>query len=310
MEHIAIIGAGTMGHALAAVFSMGGHTVSLYDTDAKTLNSATDRILNIFDTINLSNGYEHKLENEDINRITLCHNLPEAVINADIVLEAIIESPKVKSELYEKLISLMRKEAILASNSSHLDIFKLIPKELQSRSIITHWYTPPYIIDLVDVVPGPETEQRHTKKIVKILENLKKEPLVFKEFLQGYIANRVQSAINAEVCGLLDTGLVTPKDIDISIREGLALRMLVLGVLAKADFTDLNLMDSGLRNKKNPIESKIITELLKKGDIGIKSGKGFYDWGNEDVDVLSKDRDLRLLKIKSTLADVKMMLGK
>lgn len=310
MEHIAIIGAGTMGHALAAVFSMGGHPVTLYDTNTETLNAAPDRIQNIFDTINLSNSYERQLTTEDLERITPCHNLSETVKNADIVLEAIIENPTIKAELYETLSSLIGEDTILASNSSHLDIFKLIPKELQSRSIITHWYTPPYIIDLVDIAPGPETEPHHIERIIKILKNLKKEPLVFKEFIQGYIANRVQSVINAEVCSLLDAGLVTPSDIDISIREGLALRMLVLGVLAKADFTDLNLMDSGLRNREKPIKSTTLAGLLEKGDIGIKSGKGFYDWNNQDIDTLSKERDLRLLKIKSTLADVKMMLGK
>lgn len=226
------------------------------------------------------------------------------------MLEAIIEDPEIKKNLYQRLSTLIKADAILASNTSHLNIFDLVPKELQPRTIITHWYTPPYIVDLVDIAPGPETQPEHIYRVVNILRNLKKEPLVFKKFIQGYIANRIQSVVNAEVSSLLDAGLVTPSDIDISVREGLALRMLVLGVLAKADFTDLRLMDSGLRNRKAPVVSTTLNNLVQKGDIGIKTGKGFYDWKNEDIDTLNKERDLRLLKIKNVINEVHMMLGR
>lgn len=309
MERIAILGAGTMGHALAAVFSMGGHAVRLYDVNETALQSAYSRIESIFETLNESGTYSSNLTGEHLDLISLHNDLAETVSDADIVIEAIIEDVQVKKDLYEELAPLMKPEAILASNTSHLNVFDLVPACLQTRALIMHWYTPPYIIDLVDIAPGPETEAGHIEKTVAVLERLDKKPLVFKEFIQGYIANRLQAVINAEVTSLLDANLVTPRDIDISIREGLGLRMLILGVLAKADFTDLNLMDSGLRNRAVPIDSVTLENLLKDGHIGVKSGKGFYDWKNKDPDDLAKKRDLKLLKIKNVLNEVSMMLG-
>src|SRR5690625_390597 len=310
MERISILGAGTMGHALAAVFAMGGHPVSLYDINHETLKDAMKRIRTIFEIINESGINDEQLSAADLARVTAHTHLADAVRAAGRVAEAVVEKPEVKQKLYNELASLMAPRTLLASNTSHLNIFDLVPAALQERTLITHWYTPPYIIDLVDIAPGPETLPEHVQKLADLLVRLNKRPLVFKEFIQGYIANRVQAVINAEVTSLLDAGLVSASDVDISIREGLALRMLVLGVLAKADFTDLNLMDSGLRNRAEPVHSTTLADLLEKGHVGIKSGQGFYDWKQADIDELARERDLRMLEIKKSLAKAPIMLGK
>ena len=115
----------------------------------------------------------------------------------------------------------MAPDAILASNTSNLDIFPLVPAGLQERTIIAHWYTPPYLCDLVDLCPGPQTDPSAIATVRDMVRAMGKAPVVFKQMVQGYVANRLQAAMQLEVYRLLDEGLVTPKDIDDSVIHGI-----------------------------------------------------------------------------------------
>ena len=108
----------------------------------------------------------------------------------------------------------MAPDAILASNTSNLDIFPLVPPSLQKRTIIAHWYTPPYLCDLVDLCPGPQTDPAAIATVRDMVRAMGKVPVVFKQMVQGYVANRLQAAMGLEVQRMLDEGLVSPKDID------------------------------------------------------------------------------------------------
>ena len=144
-------------------------------------------------------------------------SLADTVKGATLVVEAVVEQPDVKRTLYAQLDTMMEPEAILASNTSNLDIFPLVPQGLQARTIIAHWYTPPYLCDLVDLCPGPETKPGAVETVRDIVAAMGKAPVVFKQMVQGYVANRLQAAMQLEVYRLLDEGLVTPKDIDNSV---------------------------------------------------------------------------------------------
>ncbi len=116
--------------------------------------------------------------------------------------------------LYAQLETLMAPDAILASNTSNLDIFPLVPPGLQQRTIIAHWYTPPYLCDLVDLCPGPRTDPAAIATVRDMVRAMGKVPVVFKQMVQGYVANRLQAAMGLEVQRMLDEGLVSAKDID------------------------------------------------------------------------------------------------
>ena len=131
-------------------------------------------------------------------------------------------------------------------------MFPLIPARRQPLSLIAHWYTPPYICDLVDLAPGPETRPDVIETMRALYAGMGKEPIVFKTMLEGYVANRLQAALHLEVFHLLDEGLVTASDIDRSIRHGLALRFATLGVLRKADFTGLDMVRRAIAASEPP----------------------------------------------------------
>jgi 3-hydroxybutyryl-CoA dehydrogenase len=315
MREVAVIGAGTMGHAIALVFAIGGHRVRLTDTNKVTLSRAPALMSTALET--LAEGGEVSPEQQSGlgQSVRLCDTLDEAVGGADLVIEAIIETEDAKRDLYAQLDVLMGADAILASNTSQLDIFPLVPEALKARTLIAHWYTPPYLVDLIDVVGGPGTDPAAIESVRATLAAMGKAPLVFGKFVPGYIANRIQAAIAAEVYSLLDAGLVTPEEVDLSVVHGLALRLPVIAVLAKADFTGLPLVNMVLTNGSYtppppPTRSETLETLLAQGRTGVMAGKGFFDWGDAGPEALFRERDRRLLKLKRALRDIPPMMGK
>lgn len=315
MTDVAVIGAGTMGHALALVFALGGHRVRLTDSNKATLARAPALMRTALETLAEAGEVDPTWKETALGQsVRLCDTLAETVHGAAVVIEAIIEKPEPKRALYAELDGLMAPDAILASNTSNLNIFPLVPPARQPRAVIAHWYTPPYLCDLVDVVPGPETDPAVVTTIRDMVAAMGKVPVVFKQFVQGYVANRIQAAIGLEVQRLLDEGLVTPHDIDQSVLHGIALRMPILAVLAKADFTGLELLRDGLANRSyTPPEprghSETLDRLIAEGRSGVMAGKGYFDWGGRNPEELFRERDRKLLALKRALREIKPMEG-
>jgi len=313
MSNVAIIGAGTMGHALALVFALGGHQVRLTDSNPATLARAPSLMATALET--LAEAGEADPAFGLGQAVRLCDTLEATVQGAEVVVEAIIEKEDAKRVLFARLGTLMGPTAILASNTSQLDIFPLVPDALQRRTLIAHWYTPPYLVDLVDVVGGKQTDPAAIETVRAMLAAMGKAPIVFGKFVPGYVANRIQAAIAAEVFSLLDAGMVTPEEVDLSVIHGLALRLPVLAVMAKADFTGLPLVNMALTNGSYvappPMNrSETLEKLLAQGHTGVMAGKGLFDWGDTRPEDLFRERDRRLLKLKQALRDIKPMMGK
>jgi 3-hydroxybutyryl-CoA dehydrogenase len=315
MAEVAVVGAGLMGHALALVFALGGHQIRLTDNNAETLARAPGLMATALATLAEAGEADGTWNRQRLaNAVRCVPSLADTVKGATLVVEAVAEQPDVKRTLYTQLNTLMEPEAILASNTSNLDIFPLVPLGLQARTIIAHWYTPPYLCDLVDLCPGPETKPGAVETVRDIVAAMGKAPVVFKQMVQGYVANRLQAAMQLEVYRLLDEGLVTPKDIDDSVLHGLALRIPILGIMAKADFTGLLLMQQGMKNRSyTPPEprdhSDTLDALIAEGRTGVMAGKGYFDWGGRSPEELFRERDRKLLALKQALRAIGPMEG-
>jgi 3-hydroxybutyryl-CoA dehydrogenase len=316
MAEVAVVGAGLMGHALALVFALGGHQVRLTDNSTEALERAPGLMATALATLAEASEVDGTWNRVRLSKAVRCvPSMAETVKGASIVIEAVVERPEVKRTLYDQLQSLMEPDAILASNTSNLDIFPLVPGPLQDRTIIAHWYTPPYLCDLVDLCPGPRTRPGAVETVRDMVTAMGKAPVVFKQMVQGYVANRLQAAMQLEVYRLLDEGLVTPKDIDDSVLHGLALRIPILGIMAKADFTGLLLMQQGMKNRSYtpPVprdHSETLDALIAEGRTGVMAGKGYFDWGDRSPEELFQDRDRKLLALKQALRAIGPMEGK
>ena len=199
-------------------------------------------------------------------------------------------------------------------NTSHLDVFPLVPERRQARCLIAHWYTPPYVIDLVDLAPGPATTPEVMQTMRALYDGFGKAPIVFDSLVSGYIANRLQSAMNLEIFRLLDEGRATAHDIDASIRHGLALRLATLGHLKKTDYTGLEMARRALANRTytppTPTgHSRILDDLIAAGRTGVMAGAGFYDYGDTAPAELFRRRDVKLLRLKKALQEIEKEPG-
>ncbi len=312
---VSVIGAGTMGHALALLFGLGGHHVRLTDCSPQALDRAQELMRSALHTLREAGEIDCSWTDEKLGRVIhRCESLAEAVQGADFVIEAIVEQAETKRRLFTEIDALAGEEVILASNTSQLNVFPLIPARRQRRSLIMHWYTPPYLVDLVDIVVGPDTDPAVVERARETAVALGKVPVVLRRFLPGYIANRIQAAITLEVLRLLDEGYATPRDVDDAVIHGLALRMPILGHLAKADFTGLHLSRQMLANRTYeppPVRgrSETLDRLVEQGHTGVRSGRGYFDWGGREASELFRERDRRLLALKRALRAIRPLTG-
>lgn len=315
MTEIAIVGGGLMGHGIALVLALHGHAVRITDTQPETRARIPDLMASALATLREAGAAP---EGWDADRLRLAvrieAELEPAVAGAALVIEAITENPEAKRALFTELDRLCPAETILASNTSYLDVFPLIPQARQARALILHWYTPPYIVDLVDVVPGPETDPAIVAAMADLVRGLGQVPIVLKRFIPGYIANRIQQAISAEVFRLLDEGVAAPRDIDDAIIHGLSLRIPILGHLAKADFTGLELTQRALANASYApppprTRSETLDALCAEGRTGVMAGRGYFDWGGRPPEELFRERDRKLLALKAAMAGIGRMEG-
>ena len=309
---VAIVGAGLMGHALGLVHALGGCQVRLQDADKATRERAPELIETALATLVEGDAIDATAATAAVSQVATFADIATTVEDADLVVEAVTENRDIKRIVYAEIDTAAPADAIIASNTSHLDVFPLIPAERQARCLITHWYSPPYIVDLVDLAPGPETTPDVMETMRALYAGMGKHPIVFESFVSGYVANRLQAAMNLEIFRLLDEGQVTAQDIDGSIRHGLALRLASMGQLEKADYTDLEMMQRALANRTYvPPEptgaSKTLGAVVKAGRTGVMAGAGFYDYGDASPAELFRRRDVKLLRLKKALEDIETL---
>jgi 3-hydroxybutyryl-CoA dehydrogenase len=305
-KQVAVLGAGTMGHGIALVHALGGCAVRLQDAHAPALERAPSLIQQAADMLVGHGGLDRKAAIDAIKRIEIVADAAAAVRGVDLVVEAVVEDPAVKREVFAIVDAAAPESAAIASNTSSLDVFPLIPARRLKRSLVVHWYMPPYIIDLVDVVGGEETDPGLLDTMKNFLVSLGKRPVVLKRFITGYIANRLQAALAAEIYMLLDEGYATAQDIDDSVRYGLAERMALFGHLSKSDYTGLELLQRilALGTYEFPPpkrHSKTLDGLIAQGRTGVMSGAGFFDYGGQTPAELLGKRDRQLLALKHAL---------
>ncbi len=309
IRHVTIIGAGTMGHSLALAFALAGQRVWLHDLNDETLARARGLIVSNLRTLVEMRSLDASQPAVTLGRIQTTTSIEEAVGRADLVIEAISEDEAAKKGLFRTLDALCPPEAILASNTSYLDIFRFVETARPDKVLITHWFAPPHIIPLVEIVRGPLTSQETVDRVKALLIAAGKKPIVISRFLPGFIANRLQSALNNEVLHLLDNGYATPEDIDAATKTSFGLRMPILGLVKKLDYTGLDLSQKIIGNAAyqappRRTRSETVDRLVSQGRLGVKTGGGFYDYGGRSTEEIMEERDRKLIRLKEFLEEM------
>ncbi len=301
IKRVLVVGAGTMGHSIAMVFAQGGYEVDLVDLEERILKKALGLIRSNLQTLKEMKMIDSRSIPRILSRIHPSTS-PDIGKRADLVVEAISEIPKAKKKLFQSLDHLCPRRTIFTSNTSYLNIFKFLKTRRPEKVLIAHWYVPPHLIPLVDVVKGPNTSMETVKIVRDLLLKLGKTPVVMKRFIPGYVVNRLQRAMAREIFYLLDHGYATPEEIDTAVKNSLGVRIPVVGVVQRYDFTGLN---TALTFERNPsihlvskeVPPKTLIHLVRRGYLGVKSGRGFYDYSSRKAEEVLRERDKKLIKM-------------
>jgi len=309
IRNVTIVGAGTMGHSLAQVFAQAGYNVWLNDIKEEILTKAKSLIASNLQTFAEMGLLEKSLPATILNRIHTTTKIEDAGKNADFVIEAIIEDAAAKKGMFKTLDQVCPPATILASNTSYMDIFKFVETKRPDKVLITHWFAPPHIVPLVEIVRGPATSQETVEVVKALIIAVGKKPIVISKFLPGFIANRLQSALGNEVLFLLDNGYASAEDIDTATKASFGLRMPILGLVKRMDFTGLDLTQKILSNATYKIppqqpQSKTVDQLVAQGKLGVKTGSGYYEYSGRSTEEIMKERDIKLIKLREFLKEL------
>lgn len=299
-ETIAVVGAGLMGHGIAQVFASAGHSVQVFDPQPDSLASLHQRIAD-----NLA-GLEQ--DADAVDRVSAHTNLFEAVRNADVVFEAAPEKLALKRSIFADLERSARPDALLASNTSVIPIGQIAePVETKNRVVGTHWWNPPYLVPLVEVVQADATSDETIARMMALLSSVGKTPVHVKKDIAGFVGNRLQHALWREAIALVGAGVCDAETVDTVVKASFGRRLAVLGPLENADLvgTDLTLdihdhVLPALDRTPGPLP--IHREIVAEGRLGMKTGQGFRVWTAEQADAL-RQRVTRHLRAMTDALD-------
>ena len=291
-----------MGPGIAQMFAIGGYQVTMWTRSEETRDRARETLYKSLQTF-VEEGLIPSASLETINaRVSFALTVEEAVNGADFIQETIVENRDAKTELFLKIDSAVGDDTIIASNTSGLNVFDLIPQRRLKQAVIAHWYSPAQLIPLVEVVKSEQAPQVYADITVELLEKCGKTAVMMKKFIQGYIANRMQMCLNQELFFLLDNGYCTPEDIDRAVKASFIPRAVVLGLCKRADFGGLDMTANNYKNKSYSMPPEVdmpatLQDHLEKGELGFKAGKGFYDYAGVDKQALMAKRDKQLFEV-------------
>jgi 3-hydroxyacyl-CoA dehydrogenase len=310
IKKVAVLGAGTMGPGIAQCYSMGGYKVTIGDISGEaTLEKAKVMIRSNLDTFVEEELLTVEESNDVMERISYTESINEAVKGAQYIQETIVENPEIKKSLYEELDKILPEETIIVSNSSALNPFELIPERRLKNFTTAHWFAPPQIIPLVEVAKGEETSEETMSTVIEFLQKCGKAPVRLEKFIPGYIINRIQILLNTEIFHLLGNGICTPDQLDLAVKSSLMPRGMVLGLVQRYDFTGLDISARNILNASYVMPETsnrpgVLFDHVDKGELGVKSGKGFYDYDGRTPAEISKNRDKMLFKVLKVTKDL------
>ena len=302
VTQVAVIGAGTMGHSIAQVFAQAGIEVNLMDIRKDILDHALQLINDNLKTLAGLGRLKSSEIPGIVSRIHPVTDLVEASRRVEFVLEAVVEVPLIKEKVFRELEESCAPGTVLASNTSVLDFFKVINFKDPSRVVIAHWFAPPHIIPLVEVVPGPETSPDTLKSTAGLMERIGKRPLVMKQFIQRFIVNRFQNAIVSTAMEMIENNWATAEEIDLAVKTSLGIRLPILGVMQSLDFNGLRVINEIRKSQGRQIP--LIEEKVNQGHLGPSTSRGIYDYqGRTEAEILRK-RDELFFKLLDCLEKI------
>ncbi|MDP5220708.1 3-hydroxyacyl-CoA dehydrogenase family protein [Ruegeria sp. 2205SS24-7] len=296
-QQIAVLGAGLMGHGIALTLARAGQYVAITDPVEETRNTVVARMRQSMQAL----GDDEFVIAKALKMIEIFETTGVAVQKADVVFEAAPEKLALKQQIFSEVEAHAPDHCVLASNTSVMPITQIMANlRLKNRAVGTHWWNPPHMIPLVEVVSTEWTDPEVAKAMFDLLEDAGKTPVMVKKDVPGFIGNRLQHALWREAISLVENDICDAEAVDTVIKSSFGRRLSVLGPLENADLvgTDLTLdihenVLNDLESRKGP--SPYLKKLVEDGRLGMKSGEGFRTWTDAEAQDV-RDRVARHLQ--------------
>ncbi len=305
---VLVIGSGLMGSGIAARSALAGNDTVLIGKRMESAKNGLQKACGCIDEL-LENCLVTKENAEDAkSRISISDSVITESSQATMVIEAITEDLELKQKLFTELDELLPVKVPILSNTSGLRITDIAKKmKHPERTLTTHFWFPAHLVPLVEIVVGDLSDYSLAVRIKEIFTDWGKAPIIVKKDLHGQLANRILQAVIREAVNIVEIGLAEPEDVDTAIKMGMGIRFSVWGPLEHIEAVGLDLGLSvqeqvlpSISSSKKP--SKHLEEMVATGELGYKTGKGFYDWSKKSMDDLAARRNwfiiqtLKLLK--------------
>jgi enoyl-CoA hydratase/3-hydroxyacyl-CoA dehydrogenase len=295
IKNITVLGSGVMGHGIAQVSAMSGYNVVLRDIEKQFLDKAMEKIQWSLDKLVSKQKITENQGKEIFARITPMVDLDEALKDCDLMIEVVPEIMDVKKKVYAEVDRVAKQKTVFASNTSTLPITEIANTTSRpDRFIGIHFFNPPQLMKLVEVIPGQKTGKDLVDTIINFVKSVSKEPVLCKRDVPGFIVNRLFIPLVHEAAYAMDRTGATKEEIDSSVKFKLHFPM---GIFELADFTGIDVIHKATlemysRDKKVINPHPLIEKLYNEKKLGQKSGEGFYKYSGEQYERINLTEEL------------------
>lgn len=306
ISKVVVVGTGVMGSGIAQVFAQQGFSVTVNDLNEDILQKAKKRLENNLYLFHQEGVLSKGDLKGALQNLTFSSQLDE-ISGVDIVVEAIPEQIKLKQALFQKLDKMFSSEVILATNTSGISISLIASvTKRPDRVVGMHWWNPPYIIPVVEIIKGGKTKEEIVEAVRELVVRLKKKPVLVKKDIPGFLGNRMQYALMREAVHLLEEKVASAEDIDTMVKAGFGFKFPVIGPLETIDMAGMDIfynvsqyLYKELDSSKQP--QKLVEEKVRQKKLGMKTEEGFYDYKKIDSNKLNQERVKKYISLLKEL---------
>ena len=300
ISRIAVIGAGLMGHGIAQEFASAGYHVRLHDVTDEHLQTARTQIEKNLGVLAENAIIEKGSIPSTLQRIQTATELATVAENADFVVEAVTENLPLKQQIFEELDAICPPYTILASNTTALMPSQIgVNAKRKDQILNTHYFNPPYLIPLVELIRSPDTSDETVAVVFELLTAIGKTPAVIEKEALGFVGPRLQAALIREAFAIVERGIASAETVDLVVRNSFGRRLSVAGPFEVFELAGWDLVLAAFEELYKDLNSSddinpLLRQMVESGKFGVKSKEGFYEWTDEKVQAL-RDRMNRAL---------------
>ena len=302
IAHIAVIGAGLMGHGIAQEFANAGYAVGLQDITEAQLQTARTQIERNLNVLAENGIIEKESISPTLARIQTDTALAAVAENADFVVEAVTENLSLKQQVFEQLDAICPPHTILASNTTALMPSHIgVHAKRKDKILNTHYFNPPYLIPLVELIRSPDTANETVNVTFELLTAIGKTPAIIEKEVLGFVGPRLQAALIREAFAIVEQGIASAETVDLVVRNSFGRRLSVAGPFEVFELAGWDLVLAAFEELYKDLNSAadinpLLRHMVESGKLGVKSGEGFYEWQADSVQAIQARMNSALIQ--------------